>query len=126
MKTKGFVSAVSALMLLSPFASAGDPVQMWKCNINGDVSEESVIEQAGNWKKAASKLPGGGDMDVHVLFPVAVGADGDGTDVQYVVSWGSFGDFGEWWDAYPGSDVAQMERETLTCHSSALWEADDI
>ena len=110
MKTKGFISAVSALMLLSPFASAGDPVQMWKCNINGDVSEESVIEQAGKWKKAASKLPGGGDMDVHVLFPVAVGADGDGTDVQYVVSWGSFGDFGEWWDAYPGSDVAQMER----------------
>ena len=71
MKTKGFVSAVSALMLLSPFASAGDPVQMWKCNINGDVSEESVIDQAGKWKKAASKLPGGGDMDVHVLFPVA-------------------------------------------------------
>ena len=126
MKTKGFVSAVSALMLLSPFASAGDPVQMWKCNINGDVSEESVIEQAGKWKQAASKLAGGGDMDVHVLLPVAVGADGDGTDVQYVVSWGSFGDFGEWWGAYPGSDVAQMERETLTCHGSALWEADEI
>tara|TARA_Y100000022_G_C13129241_1_gene319580 strand:+ start:606 stop:764 length:159 start_codon:yes stop_codon:yes gene_type:complete len=28
MKIKGFVSAVAALMLISPFASAGDPVQM--------------------------------------------------------------------------------------------------
>ena len=43
MKLKGLVSAVGALMLVSPFASAGDPVQMWKCNVNGDVSEEDVM-----------------------------------------------------------------------------------
>ena len=126
MKLKGFVSAVGALMLVSPFASAGDPVQMWKCNINGDVAEEDVMAQAEGWKKAAGELPGGDGMSVYTMFPVSVGADGDGTDVLLAVSWESFGDFGKWWDAYPSSDVAQMERETMTCHGSALWESDEI
>lgn len=44
MKFKGFVSAISAMMLVSPLVSAGNPVQMWKCNITGDVAEEEVIE----------------------------------------------------------------------------------
>ncbi len=124
MKLKGFVSCASALMLLSPFASAGNPVQMWKCNINGDINEEAVIAQASEWKKAASALPGGEGMNVWSLYPVAVGADGDGTDVMLVVGWASFGSYGQWWDAYPSSDVAQMERETMTCHGSALWESE--
>jgi hypothetical protein len=124
MKLKGFVSCASALMLLSPFASAGNPVQMWKCNINGDINEEAVIAQASEWKKAASALPGGEGMNVWSLYPVAVGADGDGTDVMLVVGWQSFGSYGQWWDAYPSSDVAQMERETMTCHGSALWESE--
>ena len=124
MKLKGFIAAASALMLMSPFASAGNPVQMWKCNINGDVVEESVMAQAGKWKEAASALPGGEGMMVWSLYPVAVGADGDGTDVMMVVGWQSFSAYGQWWDAYPSSDVAQMERETMTCHGSALWESE--
>jgi hypothetical protein len=124
MKFKGFVSLASALLLVSPFASAGNPVQMWRCNINGDVTEEAVIAQASEWKKAASQLPGGEGMNVWSLYPVAVGADGDGTDVMLVVGWSSFGSYGQWWDAYPSSDVAQMERETMTCHGSALWESE--
>jgi len=47
MKLKGLVSTVGALMLVSPFASAGQPVQMWKCNINGDVNEEAAMAQDG-------------------------------------------------------------------------------
>jgi len=97
---------------------------MWKCNINGDINEEAVMEQASAWKKAASALPGGEGMNVWSLYPVAVGADGDGTDVMLVVGWQSFGSYGQWWDAYPSSDVAQMERETMTCHGSALWESE--
>jgi hypothetical protein len=38
MKFKGFVSLAAAMVFVSPFASAGDPVQMWKCNVNGDVN----------------------------------------------------------------------------------------
>ena len=55
-----------------------------------------------------------------------MGADGDGTDVLLAVAWESFSDFGKWWDAYPSSDVAQMERETMTCHGSMLWESEEI
>ncbi|MDA8555475.1 hypothetical protein N9K98_09710, partial [Luminiphilus sp.] len=94
-----------------------------KCNVNGDVNEEDVMEQAGKWKKAAGALDGGDGMSVYTMFPVSVG---DGTDVLLAVSWKSFGDFGKWWDAYPSSDVAQMERETMTCHGSALWESETI
>ena len=99
MKFKSFVSVAGALMLLSPLASAGDPVQMWRCNINGDVSEEDVMEQAGKWKKAAGELAGGEGMSVYTMFPVSVGADGAGTDILLAVSWESFSDFGKWWDA---------------------------
>ena len=126
MKFKGFVSLAAAMVFVSPFASAGDPVQMWKCSVNGDVNEEDVMEQAGKWKKAAGALEGGDGMSVYTMFPVSVGADGDGTDVLLAVSWKSFSDFGKWWDAYPSSDVAQMERETMTCHGSALWESETI
>jgi len=124
MKFKGFWSIAGALLLISPFASAGNPVQMWRCNINGDINEEAVIAQASAWKKAASALPGGEGMNVWSLYPVAVGADGDGTDVMLVVGWESFGSYGQCLDAYPSSYVAQMERETMTCHGSALWESE--
>ncbi len=126
MKIKGFITVASALMLFSSLASAGHPVQMWKCNVHGNVSEEDVMAQAAAWKKAAGELPGGDDMNVYTMFPVSVGADGDGTDVLLAVSWESFGDFGKWWDTYPSSDVAQMERETMSCHGSALWESEEI
>jgi hypothetical protein len=85
MKIKGFVTAASALMLVSSFASAGNPVQMWKCNMNSDVAEEDVMAQANAWKKAAGELAGGDDMNVYTMFPVSVGADGDGTDVLLAV-----------------------------------------
>jgi hypothetical protein len=87
MKFKGFVSLAAAMVFVSPFASAGDPVQMWKCSVNGDVNEEDVMEQAGKWKKAAGALDGGDGMSVYTMFPVSVGADGDGTDVLLAVSW---------------------------------------
>ena len=61
---------------------------MWKCNINGDVNEESVMAQASDWKKAASALPGGEGMMYGLSTPSAVGADGDGTDVMMVVGVG--------------------------------------
>ena len=126
MKLKSLVSMASALMLVSSFASAGNPVQMWKCNIHGETTEEGVMAQAGKWKEAAGALAGGSGMNVYTMFPVSVGADGDGTDVLLAVSWESFSSFGQWWDAYPSSDVAQMERETISCHGSALWESEEI
>ena len=67
MKIKGFITAASALMLFSSLASAGDPVQMWKCNVNGDVAEEDVMAQAAAWKKAAGELAGGERTDLQLI-----------------------------------------------------------
>ena len=56
MKLKGFVSAVSALMLVSPFASAGQPVQMWKCNINGDVNRRIRDRSSERMEKGSERV----------------------------------------------------------------------
>ena len=123
---KYVLATLSALCLISPLANAGTPTHMWKCQINDDLSEEQVLEHAANWKKAASSLPGGDGITQQIHFPVAVGADGTGTDIIYPVKWPSFTAYGAFWDVYPDSDAAAMEGETMSCHGSALWETADI
>ena len=115
-------AAAIAFSLTSVQALAGSPVQLWKCGMEGDVSEESIEAFADKWEKAASALPGGEGMSSEVMFPVAAAADGNGTDLIYRVQWASFGDYGKWWDAYPSSDAAEMEGDLLSCHGSSLWE----
>ena len=115
-------AAAIAFSLTSVQALAGTPVQIWKCGMEGDVTEEAIEAFADKWEKAASALPGGEGMSTDVMFPVAAAADGNGTDLVYLVEWTSFGDYGKWWDAYPSSDAAEMEGELLACHGSALWE----
>jgi hypothetical protein len=114
--------AVVAFSLVSVQSFAGSPVQIWKCGMDGDVAEEAIQEYAAKWEKGAAALPGGEGMSTDVLFPVAAAADGNGTDLVYLVEWASFADYGKWWDAYPDSDVAATEGEVLSCHGSALWE----
>jgi len=114
--------AVVAFSLVSVQSFAGSPVQIWKCGMDGDVAEEAIQEYAAKWEKGAVALPGGEGMSTDVLFPVAAAADGNGTDLVYLVEWASFAEYGKWWDAYPDSDVAATEGEVLSCHGSALWE----
>ena len=52
-------------------AFAGNPVQIWKCGMDGDVSEEAIQEYAAKWEEGAAALPGGKGMSTDVLFPVA-------------------------------------------------------
>ncbi len=123
---KYLLATLSALCLISPLANAGTPTHMWKCQLNDDLSEEQVLKHAADWKKAAETLPGGDGITQQIHFPVAVGADGLGTDLIYTVKWPSFGAYGAFWDVYPESEAAEMEGETMSCHGSALWETADI
>ena len=123
MKSKTLFAAAGLLLALSPIANAATPMQVWRCQLNDDVSEEAVIAHAAKWRAAAMKVPGGDGLTQSVLFPVASGADGLGTDVLYTVTWKSFTHYGKFWDAYPDSDASALEGETMSCHGSSLWEA---
>ena len=115
-------AAIAAFSLAAVQALAGSPVQVWKCQINDEMGEEELVKYSGQWADAASKVPGGESMSNQVYFPVAVGADGNGTDLLFISSWPNFEDYGKFWDAYPDSDAAAMEGGAMSCHGSQLWE----
>ena len=68
---------VFMLMIVAAPAYAAEATQMWKCELDGDISEEEVIANAGEWLKAARTMKGGERLEAHVYFPVAVNAIGD-------------------------------------------------
>ena len=119
---------VFMLMIVAAPAYAAEATQMWKCELDGDISEEEVIANAGEWLKAARTMKGGERLEAHVYFPVAVNAIGD-ADVWFVVTAPSFEEWGKFWDNYGGSAAAEVETEDdemLSCPNSALWEQFDV
>jgi hypothetical protein len=102
-------AAGMALCMVASSVSASMVSQMWKCELNDDATEEAVMEAASEWAAEARKLPGGENMTLAIRFPVA-----------------GFEEWGKFWDAYPSSDVAQMERRTMNCPDSSLWEMEMV
>ncbi len=125
MKIRNLVAGFGVFFLLTPIVNAGTPMQVWRCQLNDNISEEEVMARAVEWKAAATKVPGGEGLSQSIMFPVAAGADGLGTDILYTVQWKSFSHFGEWWDNYNDSDAAALEGQTMTCHGSGLWEREE-
>ena len=124
MKTFMRVMVVFVLMFVAAPAYAAEATQMWKCELDGDISEEKVIANAGEWLKAARTMKGGERLEAHVYFPVAVNAIGE-ADVWFVVTAPSFEEWGKFWDNYAGSPAAAVDKrnEEVVCPDSALWES---
>jgi len=118
-------AAGMALCMAASSVSASMVSQMWKCELNDDATEEAVMEAASAWAAEARKLPGGENMTLAIRFPIAVRPVGD-TDVVLTMTVPSFEEWGKFWDAYPSSDVAQMERRTMNCPDSSLWEMEMV
>ena len=127
-RTLGWMLALTLLLVGTP-VFAGEVVQMWKCEMDDDISEEEVKANAAEWLKAARTMKGGERLEAYVYFPVAVNAIGE-ADVWFVVTAPSFEEWGRFWDNYSGSPaVAEMERqhnEKIVCPDSALWESIEI
>ena len=124
MKTIVGLMLVFLLMIVATPAYAAEATQMWKCEVDGDISEEEVTANAGEWLKAARTMKGGERLEAHVYFPVAVNAIGD-ADVWFVVTAPSFEEWGKFWDRYPDSPAAEVDKrnEKVVCPDSALWES---
>jgi hypothetical protein len=101
-----------------------EAMQMWRCEMDDDASEEEVIAMAQEWLAAAKKMPGGENLKAFVNFPVAVNAPGQ-IDILFVVTAPSFQEWGKFWDSYLGSKAEVVDkkyREKIACPGSALWE----
>ena len=59
MKIRNLVAGFVVFFLLTPIVNAGTPMQVWRCQLNDNVSEEEVMARAVEWKAAATKVPGG-------------------------------------------------------------------
>ena len=115
----------SMLMIKAAPAYAAEAMQMWKCELEGDTTEEEVIAIAQEWLKAAKTMAGGKGLEANVYFPVAVNVTGK-TDVLFVIHASSFVEWGKFWDNYSGSPAAELEQghqAKIVCPDSALWES---
>lgn len=115
----------SMLMIKAAPAYAAEAMQMWKCELEGDTTEEEVITMAQEWVKAAKTMAGGKQIEANVYFPVAVNVTGE-IDVLFVVVAPSFVEWGKFWDNYSGSpanEVEERNRKKIICPDSALWES---
>lgn len=123
-------SLVSALLatsvLLAAPASAAEAMQIWRCELGDDATEESVEKHAQDWLKAARQVKGGAGLKAHVLFPVAAHVVGQ-TDFMVVVIAPTFEDWGKFWDNYKDSPAAQTEAESkIACPHSSVWESINV
>ena len=117
---------VTMLMIVAAPAYSGVALQMWKCEMNDDTSEEEVVAMKQEWLKNARKMKGGERLEAYVYFPVAVNAIGE-ADFFFVVVAPTFEEWGKFWDNYAGSQAAELEKRHqengVVCPDSALWES---
>lgn len=116
---------VAVLVFGAAPALSQEAVHVWSCELEDDVSEDSVDEYAEKWLAAAKKVEGGANLKAYVYFPIAGTPPGDG-DVLFVVVAPSFAEWGKFWDNYDDSeaaDIEDMQREFIACPDSALWES---
>jgi len=116
---------VSVMLIVAAPAFSAQAMQVWKCEMDDDATEEQVLAGAQEWLNLARKQPGGAGFTASVQFPVAVNAIGE-FDVFHVLTAPSFEDWGKFWDSYSGSPAAAREDEAheyIICPDSAVWES---
>ena len=114
----------STLMVAAAPAFSGVAMQMWRCEIVGDASEEDILAHAAKWLKAAKTLKGGENLNAAVHFPVAVNAT-DAIDMLFTITTPTFEEWGQFWDAYTDSDLEGLanEHKMTICPNSVVWQS---
>lgn len=113
------------IMAIAPALASGKATQMWRCEVDDDMTEEQVKEAAQKWLAAAKTMKGGKNLEAYVFFPVAVSDMGQ-SDIIFVVSAPTFKEWGEFWDGFKDSAVAKLDgvnKDKIVPTDSGLWEA---
>jgi len=104
---------------------AGKAMQIWRCELAVEATEEQVLEHAQKWLAAARTMKGGENLELYVKFPVVVNATNE-VDLLLVLVAPTFKEWGRFWDAYGDSDCAAHDvkaQEFLVCPDSTMWES---
>jgi hypothetical protein len=123
----GWILAFVMVMAAAP-AYSGEAVHMYRCEQNEETTEEQVMAVAQEWLAAARKSKGGEELEVRVLFPIAVNATSE-MDFMFIVSAPSFQQWGVFWDNFhdsPVSEVDQGSNSKVVCPDSVLWEVERV
>ena len=127
MKTMTRFLLISVLMIFAAPAYS-DAIQLFNCELNGDATTEDALAMSSKWLKVAKTLNGGENLKVYIRHPVA--ASSDDIDFIFVLTTPTFAEWGEFTDAYEGSDqitAADNEFEKIAdCADSSVWEGDEI
>ena len=105
-------------------APLGDAVamQVWRCELKDDATEEMVLEAAEEWLAAAKKVKGGENLQMYVKFPVVVNATGE-IDLLLIILAPTFKEWGRFWDGYRDSEAAELEGRHVVAPDSTMWES---
>jgi hypothetical protein len=100
-------------------------IHVWQCEMVEGTTETQVEGIAADWLKALRQMPGGANIKVQVIWPVAVDATED-VDFQFMIISPSFTDWGKLWDAYkddsPAAKSDDLNQGKVVCPDSAIWE----
>ena len=110
------------MLLTAPAYSA--PVSMFlKCGQDDEATNKDLEAVASKWLKAAKKMKGGENIEVHLFFPIV--AQMGETDFVFVLSAPSLMEWAMFMEGYEGSEAQKFDKEWdehTTCADSALWK----
>jgi hypothetical protein len=125
MFTRSILVSLFMIVAAPAFSNSGmQVIQIFVCEFEGDATADQLLDVTVAWLKAANKTKGGKNIDVGIRFPIAEGEGADG-DFRFVITAPSFAEWGEFTDAYEGSEVANVDEqlyELADCGQSTIWE----
>ena len=124
MKTVIRLILISILMMVAAPAWSAAALAVYTCEQDENASEADINAAANSWLAAANGMKSGANLEVFVMFPVAV-TMGE-SDFLFVVKAPSLAEWGAFMDAYEGSAAADADKtfaDLADCPDSALWES---
>jgi hypothetical protein len=123
--TQSLLVSIFIIIAAPAFSDPGpQAVQIFVCEFNDDATADQVLEMSSHWLEAARKTKGGKNLDLAIRFPIAEGAAGEG-DFRFVIVTPTFAEWGEFTDAYEGSEVSKVDdkfNDLADCGGSTIWE----
>jgi len=115
------------LLALTIPAYADSAVQIWHCELEEGKTPADAEAVSSAWLKAAKGMKGGDEMVVYLDSPVV--ASSGGGEFHFVLITPSFGAWGEFNEAYPGSAAAKADEDfaaVASCSGSSLWASKKV
>jgi hypothetical protein len=112
------------IFFAAPAWSSGAAVHMFHCVSEDEATDDALEAVASDWLAAAKKMKGGENVQIHLYFPIAVGAGEH--DFSFMIIAPDFAQMGAFMDAYEGSPLEEIDDrfdKLADCPISDMWEA---